>query len=395
MTAPLLYLDNNATTRLAPEARAAMEPWLGERWGNPSSSHGFGRAAAEAVAVARRRVARLIQAHPAELVFTSGGTEAINTAIAGALAARAGRRRVVTSTVEHSATRRPLERHAAAGVRVERVPVDARGVLDVDAALRAIDAECALVTLILGNNETGVVLADDAVRALGAACRAHDVALHLDAVQVVGKLPLAVGGPDALPLDLVSISAHKLHGPMGVGALWVRPGTALEPLLLGGPQESERRAGTLNVPGIVGFGRAAELAGERLARPEGNQRLRELRDRLADELLEHVPGARVNGAGVDGAQRLPGTLSIVLPGVEGEALLMLLSELGVAASTGSACDAERREPSPTLLAMGLSAAEAAASLRLSLSHETTAEDVARAARAVRTAHEALRALAPR
>lgn len=384
-----LYFDNNATTAPDPAVVEAMLPYLRESFGNPSSLHPLGVEAADALARARTWTARLLGARsPREVTFTSGGTESIRTAIDSALATRPGRRRIVTSAVEHAAVNAPLERLERAGHEVVRVGVDGQGRLDVDAAVAAVDDRCALASFQWVNNETGVVTPRDVLRTLGEACRVHGAALHVDAMQAAGKVPLGVA---ELPLDLVSISAHKFHGPKGSGALWVRADAPFEPLFVGGPQELDRRAGTENVPAAVGLGKAAELALAHVSDPDGPAGVARLRDALEAGVLERVPGARVHGAG---APRVPSTASFSFEGIAGEALVMLLGELGLAASSGSACSSGKQGPSHVLLAMGIPERLALGALRLSLARTTTAAEVEAAVELVTSAVDALRRIAP-
>ena len=382
---PTAYLDNNATTPVAEVVLAAMLPWFREEPGNPSSLHASGERANAALAAARAKVARLFgAARPTEVTFTSGATEATNLAVHAVLQA-SERRRVVTSAVEHPATSECLE---ALDLDLVTVGVDATGGLLLDEALAAIDERTALCTLILVNNETGRLLEPEALAALAARCHEVGALLHLDAVQAAGKLPLELA---AWGVDLASLSAHKLHGPKGVGALWVREGCLNEiaPLQRGGPQERGRRAGTENLPGIVGFGAAAELASGRCEDPS---ELGSLRDRLEAGILAAVPDAVVAAAG---APRVAGTSCIEFHGIDGEAALLMLSHLGVEVSTGSACGSSHHAPSHVLLAMGRSEAEAASSLRISLSHETSEEEVGHCVATLPGVITALRSLAPR
>jgi len=396
-----IYLDNNATTPLDERVVEAMLPVLRECFGNPSSTHAFGEEAADLLEAARAAVARLIGARsPAEIVFTSGGTESINTALHAVLRS-ASEGVVLTSATEHAAVASALERHARRGLRVEAVGVDGSGRVALETLLARIaelGARCRLVTVHWANNETGVLLRDGELDALVAACREREIPVHLDAVQVPGKLPVDVA---ELGVDLLSISAHKFHGPKGAGALFVRggrwrrdasedpSGDAFAGLIVGGAQEDGRRAGTPNVPGLVGMGRAAELARAHAADPAAGERVRDLRDRLEAGLVERVPGARVNGAGTP---RLPNTTSVGFPGVDGELLLMTLAAEGLAVSGGAACSARRRKPSHVLLAMGLSEADASSSVRLSLSRRTTPAEVEAALELVPRVVGELRAL---
>ncbi len=378
----MIYLDHNATTPVLDGVREAILPWLGARCGNPSSAHPLGEEAADALRAARGHVARLAGADPRAIVFTSGGTEATATALRSAVQAAGARRTIVTSTVEHSATLEPLEELEAQGWTIVRVAVDGEGRLDRAALDAALDERVALVSLQTANNETGVLFDLDGI---GPACRRAGARLHVDAVQSLGKAPIDLRGLD---VDYASLSAHKLHGPKGCGALYVRAGAPFAALLVGGPQENRRRAGTENVPGIVGFGRAAELAADAL-RSDAAARMARLRDAFERTVLEHVPDVRVHGAR---APRLPNTTNLAFGGLDAEALLLQLGAVGVCASAGSACHAQARRPSHVLLAMGCSAAEAAGSLRFSLGRTTRAEEIEEAAGRVAEAAAALRGL---
>ncbi len=380
----ICYLDNNATTRVASEVFEAMGPWFVESFGNPSSLHSLGAAAADAVQVSRASIARLIGARsPDEIVFTSGGTESDNSAVRAALARDPKRRRIVTSAVEHEAVLAPLAALEASGCEVLRIAPDAKGRFALEKFAAAIDDRAALVALMWANNETGAV---HDIERVGALCASRGVPFHVDAVQVAGKRTLEVS---RLSIDTLAISAHKLHGPKGVGALYVRGSNAFEPLLRGGGQEHERRSGTENVPGIVGFARAADLA-QRWIANDGPRELAKLRDALENEITARVPHSRVHAAGVE---RTCNTTSLGFDGVSGEALVMLLSECGVCASAGSACASARHAPSHVLLAMGMDSRAASSSLRLSLSRYTTAAEIERAIEAVCACVSSLRALA--
>ncbi len=379
----MIYLDNNATTAVDERVVTALTPYMTELYGNPSSLHALGERAAAAVAQARAHVARLIGAPARRVMFTSGGSESNQTAISAAAARSGARRRIVTSSIEHAAVLEPTAALAERGFELERIGVDGRGRLDIDELERALDERVALVSVMWANNETGVVQDLRSVRELTSRCGAR---LHVDAVQAVGKLPLDVSACGA---DFVSLSGHKLHAPKGVGALYVRDDALLEPLIRGGPQESERRGGTENVPGIVGLGEAARLARQWLE-GGGPAQLGELRDSLEDELLEHLAGLAIHGRDTP---RIPNTSSLRLEGVSGEALTQWLSAEGVCVSTGAACSASRHRPSHVLLAMGLNSAEASGSLRISLSRLTTPEEVERAAELVVRGASALRSLA--
>lgn len=366
----MIYLDHNAITPVRPEARAAVERALGV-FGNPSSVHAAGRAARDLLDGARAEVAAALGARPAELVFTSGATEAAATAIRGVLAAApAGRRRLVVTAVEHPCVLSVARQLAREGTAVTVVPVDRRGLVDPEAFRTALGPDVALACAMRANNETGVLLP---VRELALAAREVGAPLFCDAVQAAGKMPLDVRD---LGAELVAITGQKLGGPRGAGALWTAPGLRLAPLLPG-EQERGRRGGTENLPGAAGL--AAALAAAVRDRPAQEARLGALRDRLEAGLLAAVPGARVNGAG---APRLAHTSSITFPGVDGETLLIALDLAGLCASAGSACHSGSTSPSAVLLAMGLSDADARATLRFSLGWTTTPEEIDEALRLV-------------
>lgn len=375
----MIYLDNNATTPVAPEVLEAMLPWFAEKPHNPSSPYPSGQAAADAIRRARSQVAALVGVQPAQITFTSGGSESITSAFATAFQDTC-RTRAIVSAVEHSAVKKCAERY---GRDVISVPVDADGRLDRAFLFDAIDGDTALVSLMLVNNETGVVTDLDGV---SAACRSAGVSFHVDAIQGPGKLPVDLPATGA---DFASLSSHKLHGPKGVGALYVQGDTPFLPLVLGGGQENERRAGTENVPGMIGFGAAAELAKNHVEDASDLERVAALRNQLEQGLLERVPGASVHGADCD---RVGNTSLVHLPIGEARATLLMLAEFGVEVSAGSACTAKTAGPSPVLLAMGRSEEEASQSLRFSLSRYTTAEDIERALVAFDGALETLRAL---
>jgi cysteine desulfurase len=359
------YLDCNATTPPTPAVVDAVTAALRDGWGNPSSVHRAGIDARHAVELARESVAQLLGAEPREVTFTSGGTESASLAIAGTLDRLTTRRTVVTMRTEHSAVREACEELERRGrIRVEWVPPAGDGTIDLqalDAVLAARADDVALVSVMWANNETGTV---QPVAAVGERCRARGIRFHCDATQWVGRMPCELR---SLPIDLATCSAHKFHGPKGVGALWVRPGIHLAAQVLGGPQERDRRAGTENVPGIVGMGVAAAEAREWLADPRAVEAGRARRDRLQDAVCSATPGATVNGGG---AERLWNTTNIGFPGLEAEAILLLLSERGVAASAGAACSSGSLDPSPVLLAMGVPAAIAHGSVRFSVSRLT-------------------------
>jgi len=359
----LIYLDNNATTRPAPEVIDAMLPFLRDSYGNPSSLHRLGQASRHAIDEARSQVAALIGAATTEITFTSGGSESVNTALHGLFTRRHPRKRILTSTVEHSATRgtcAALKRH---GAEVETLPVSTQGELDLDALKAALHGDPAFVSLLWANNETGVLFQIEEIVRL---CRDAGVPLHCDGTQAVGKIPVDV---HTLGVDLLSFAAHKFHGPKGVGGLYTRRGLRMESLIAGGPQESSRRGGTENVPGIVGMGAAANLAAAALPHAAA---IRQRRDRLEQGILTAVPETAVNGAA---APRLPNTANIGFARLEAEAILLLLSERGVCASAGAACSSGSLEPSHVLQAMHIHPHFAHGSVRFSLSRYTTDEEI--------------------
>jgi len=363
MNDPLIYLDNNATTAVAPECIETMLRCLRDCYGNPSSKHGSGETAKVETIRARGQLAALLGASPPEIVFTGSGTEASHQAILGALALRPDKRRIVTSQVEHPSTLLLLKHLEQEGVEVVYLPVDGEGRLDLDAVDQAMTADTALVTLMWANNETGVVFPIAETAALAAA---KGVLFHTDAVQAVGKTPIDLR---ALPVDFLSLSGHKLHAPKGIGALFVRKGHRIPPLLFG-HQERGRRGSTENVPAIAALGTAAELAATGL---DGYAaQVAALRERLESGLLAQLPGASINGAG---ATRLAGTTSLNLGGPEAEFVLDKLDRAGIHASAGAACSATGTEPSHVLLAMGLKPQDALSTIRFSLSRFTTPREI--------------------
>lgn len=379
----MIYLDNNATTRVAPEVLEAMRPWLDEAYGNPSAGYRFGREARKAVEQARGQVAALLGAEAEEIVFTSGGTESNNAAIRSALALRPDHRAILTSTVEHSAVEEVVKHHESTGYEARFNPVDSLGRLDLGAWRENLSrGGVALATLMWANNETGVIspLAEAAVLAAE-----HDVYFHTDAVQAAGKIPLR---PGELPVHTLALSAHKLHGPKGIGALWIHRRARFLPSTFGGGQEQERRSGTENVPAIVGFGVAADLARSAL---DSRREIAALRDRFERGVTVAVPGVEING---DPDGRLPNTSNLYFPGVEGEGLLILLDEAGVCCSPGSACSTGQVKPSRIVRAMGHPNARARGSVRFSLSRLTTEAEVDAAIGAVVKAVGKLRVVLP-
>lgn len=361
-----VYFDNNATTPLDPKVFAAMEPYLRECWGNPASPHQYGQRARRAVEEARGLVAALLDCPAERLVFTSGGSEGNNTAILSAVLADPAKKRVVTSPVEHHCVLRRLEHlREHCGVEVVFVPVDGQGMLDLPALARAVTPDTALVSLMAANNETGVLWPLAEIAAL---VKSRGALFHCDAVQLAGKEPLSLR---RLPVDYMTVSAHKLHGPKGVGALYVGRGAPFTPLVFGGAQESGRRAGTLNVAGIVGFGQAATLAQAFLS-VDGQSRLRELREHLEDGILAAVADAAVHGRQ---APRLANTISLAVAGAPQEVLLAELDDRDFAVSTTSACQSGATAPSHVLAAMGVSDRFLRSTLRLSLSRMNTLDEV--------------------
>jgi cysteine desulfurase len=381
-----IYLDNNATTPVLPAVLEAMQPYFTEHFGNASSIHHHGQETRAAVERAREAVALLVGCRASEIVFTSGGTEGDNLAIFGLL--RSGLVRegdhVISSTIEHHAVLNSCKQLESEGCSVTYIRCDQRGLIDPDDVRRAIRPSTRLITIMMANNETGVV---QPVEAIGKMASEADVYFHTDAVQAAGKVTIDVS---AIGCDLLSISGHKMHAPQGVGALYVRKGTRLQPLFHGGRHERSRRAGTENVPGIVGLGKAAELAKEGLASGEV-RRMADLRDRLESSLLGEIEFCGVNGAG---APRVPNTTNIYFDHVEGEPLVIALDLKGLAVSTGAACSSGALEPSHVLTAMGLNGDRARASLRFSLGKQNTAEDVDFALRLIPETINRLRELSP-
>ncbi|MDJ0805086.1 MAG: cysteine desulfurase NifS, partial [Desulfobacterales bacterium] len=359
-----VYLDNNATTRVAPEVVEEMLPYFSELYGNPSSMHSFGGNLGFKVREARARIAALLGAQPEEILLTSGGTESDATAIHAALAAHPHKKHIVTTRVEHPAIKNLFEQYGKNGYRVSFIPVDREGRIDMEEFFGCLSEDTAVVSMMWANNETGVLFPVDEV---AAELRDRGIVLHTDAVQAVGKVPIDLARTG---VDLLSLSGHKLHGPKGIGALYIRKGTKFKPLMVGGHQEHGRRAGTENVPGIIGLGKACELAAGKL--DDIGTRVRSLRDRLENALLETVPQSMVNG---ERANRLPNTSSIAFEYVEGEAILLMMNEHGIAASSGSACTSGSLEPSHVLRAMGIPFTAAHGSIRFSLSHYTTSEEI--------------------
>jgi len=358
------YFDNNATTRVAPEVFEAMAPFLTEHWGNPSSAYSLGRESADSIAKARAKAAGLLNSDPNEIVFTSCGTESNNSALRSALETNPGKRHVVTTAVEHSANIKFCQHLKKAGVETSLLPVESDGSIDLHLLEQSIRPDTAIVSVMWANNETGVLFPVEEVAAI---CRSKGVLFHTDAVQIPGKLAIDV---KSLGVDFLSLSAHKFHAPKGIGLLYVRRLTRFQPYVIGGQQERGQRGGTENVAFIVGLGRAAELAAANLT--EENRRVRGLRDRMEKAILRSIPGTSRTGAS---EPRLPNTSNISFESVEAEALLLALDEIGVCASSGSACTTGSLEPSHVLTAMGLSPERAQSSIRFSLGIYNSDEEV--------------------
>ncbi|MDA2934048.1 cysteine desulfurase NifS [Acidobacteria bacterium AH-259-D05] len=360
-----VYFDNNATTPLDPAVFEAMRVYYLEDYGNAASIHGYGQKARSAVEDARCQVADLIGAQTSEIVFTSGGTESDNTALRGvAMAHRSKGNHIITTTIEHSAILHSCQELEKEGFRVSCLRVDRRGLLSLDRLQEAMDEDTILISVMHGNNEIGVI---EPIREIAALARERDILFHTDAVQTVGKIPLQV---EDLGVDLLSLSAHKFHGPKGVGALYVRSGVQMLPLLHGGSHERSRRAGTLNVPGIVGLGKTCELAKEALE--DFGTRVQALRDRLEEGILEQVPETFVNGSKTE---RVPHLSNISFRLIDGEALLIALDFQGIAVSTGSACASGTVEPSHVLSALGGDRDLHKSAIRFSLSRMNGDDDI--------------------
>jgi cysteine desulfurase len=360
----VIYVDNNATTQVAPEVLEEMLPYFNEYYGNPSSMHTFGGMVEHKIVEARERLAGLLGASPDEIIFTSCGTESDSTAIRAAILSNPDKKHILTSRVEHPAVKNLFEYLSKNGYRVTFVPVDRKGRLDLDYLYNNLSEDTAIVSIMWANNESGVIFP---IEEIGGVLKEKGIVFHTDAVQVVGKIPIDLKNVD---VDMFSLSGHKFHGPKGVGALYVRKGTKYSPFLIGGHQEKGRRGGTENVASIIGLGKASELAAANLS--EERIRVKRLRDKLETELLNRIPNAIVNG---DRENRLPNTTSIAFEYVEGEAILLLMDEYGICASSGSACTSGSLEPSHVLRAMGVPFTAAHGSIRFSLSKYNTEEEI--------------------
>ncbi len=359
-----IYLDNNATTAIAPEVYEAMIPYLTELYGNPSSMHTFGGQIHRKIEEARSKAGELIGADPDEIIFTSCGTESDNTAIISALESYPQKRHLITTKVEHPAVLSLCKRLSRKGFRTTYLPVDSLGRLDMESFYKSLDDETAIVSIMYANNETGVVFP---IKKIADALKERNILFHTDAVQVAGKLPLNVKD---LPVDMLSISGHKIHAPKGIGVLYVRKGTRFNPYIIGGHQEDGRRAGTENVASIIALGKACELAKNSLEFELKNVAM--LRDKLENALLKNCPDCRVNG---DRDNRLPNTTNISFEFIEGEAILLRLDDHGICASSGSACTSGSLEPSHVLRAMGIPFTAIHGSIRFSLSRYNTADEI--------------------
>jgi len=380
-----VYLDNAATTKVRDEVVAAMLPYFTEYFGNPSSLHLFAREAAKGMDTARAQVAKALNAKPEEIIFTGGGSESDNMVLRGiAQAYKKKGSHIITTAVEHHAILHTLEAlEKEAGVSVTYLPVDEYGRVTAAQVDEAIRPDTILVSVMFANNEVGTIMP---IEEIGAVCKAHDVLFHTDAVQAVGHVPVDV---EAMHIDMLSLSAHKFHGPKGVGALYVRKGVRIPALILGGGQERKKRAGTENVPGIVGLGKAIELATEELE--ENAAKMRVLRDRLLFGIPSRIPEVKLNGHPTD---RLPNNVNFSIRYIEGESILLMLDLNGIAASSGSACTSGSLDPSHVLLAMGLTHEVAHGSLRLTLSEFTTAEEIDYVLEKLPPIIEKLRAMSP-
>lgn len=360
----VIYVDNNATTQVSPEVIEEMLPYFNEFYGNPSSMHTFGGKVEHKITEARKRLAALLGAAPEEIIFTGCGTESDSTAIRAAILSNPDKKHILTSRVEHPAIKNHYEYLSKNGYRVTFVPVDRKGRLDLDYLYKNLSDDTALVSIMWANNESGVIFP---LEEISRVVREKGIVFHTDAVQAVGKFPIDL---KTIDVDMLSLSGHKLHGPKGVGALYVRRGTKYTPFIIGGHQEKGRRGGTENVASIIGLGKAAELAAAHLS--DNNNQIKQLRDKLENEILKRVPNTIING---DRNNRLPNTTSIAFEYVEGESILLMMDEFGICASSGSACTSGSLEPSHVLRAMGVPFTAAHGSVRFSLSKYNTEEEI--------------------
>ena len=378
-----IYMDNNATTKVADEVLEEMLPLLKNFYGNPSSMHSFGGKVEKKIRQGRQQIAELLRCDPVEIIFTSGGTESDNAAVKGVLSANPNKRKIITTRVEHPAILATCRELEDQGYSLVELGVDSTGQIDLDELAEEIDENTAMVTIMYANNETGVVFPIDKIAEL---VKSNDSVFHTDAVQAVGKIPLDLKNSC---IDLLSLSGHKLHSPKGIGALYVRKGTRISPFMMGGHQEAGRRAGTENTPGIVAIGKACQLASDNII--EENSRVKALRDKLEKAILKSCPGAMLNG---DRENRLPNTTNISFEYIEGEAILLLLDQFGICASSGSACTSGSLEPSHVLRAMGVPFTAAHGSIRFSLSRYNTEQEVDFVIEKIPTIVNRLRQLSP-
>lgn len=360
----VIYVDNNATTQVSPEVLEEMLPYFNEFFGNPSSMHTFGGKVEHKITESRTRIASLLGASPEEIIFTSCGTESDSTAIRSVTLSNPDKKHILTSRVEHPAVKNLYEYLSKNGYRVTFVPVDRKGRLDLDYLYDNLSDDTALVSIMWANNESGVIFP---IEEISKVVREKGIVFHTDAVQAVGKIPINL---KTIDIDMLSLSGHKLHGPKGVGALYVRKGTKYTPFLIGGHQEKGRRGGTENVASIIGLGKSTELAAAHLS--DNNNQVEQLRDKLENEILKRVPNTIING---DRNHRLPNTTSIAFEYVEGESILLMMDEFGICASSGSACTSGSLEPSHVLRAMGVPFTAAHGSVRFSLSKYNTEEEI--------------------
>ncbi|MBN1436269.1 MAG: cysteine desulfurase NifS [Sedimentisphaerales bacterium] len=378
-----VYLDNNATTAVDPEVLQEMMPYLTELYGNASSIHNFGGQLGKKIDHARQQAAQLLNCHPTEIIFTCGGTESDNTAIFGTLARYPDKKHIVTTRVEHPAVRATCRQLQQQGYKLTELPVDAQGRIDLDQLQDEITDNTALVSIMYANNETGNIFP---LKRIADIVKDKGAILHTDAVQAVGKIPIDLA---QLPVDLLSVSGHKLHAPKGIGLLYIRRGTRIAPFMVGGHQEFSKRAGTENVPAIVALGQACQLAQKHMT--DENTRVKQLRDQLEAGLIKTCPNSRING---DPHARVPNTTNISFEYIEGEAILLQLDRLGIAASSGSACTSGSLEPSHVLRAMGVPFTAVHGSIRFSLSRFNTQEEIAYVLEKVPPVIKLLRSMSP-
>ncbi len=384
MTDDRIYMDHASTTPVDPQVLETMLPYFSEIYGNASNIHSFGRSAAEGIKKARKQVASLIGAEPEEMIFTSGGTEADNIGIIGYL--RGSRKQgthIMTSTIEHPAVLRTFQYLEKKGYEVTYIPVDGEGIIDMEKYKASFRDNTSLVSIIFGNNEIGVV---QDIKELARIAHEHGAVFHTDTVQAYGKIPIDVG---EMGIDLLSLSGHKIYGPKGIGALYIRKGLRIARINHGGSHERGLRSGTENVPAIVGLGKAAELAGQRME--EDGEREKKMRDRLFDEILARIPDTHING---HRTRRLPNNVNVRFANIEGEAILLNLDYHGIAVTTGSACSSASLDPSHVMLAIGLKPEEAHGSIRLTLGRGTTDEEVDRVLEVFPGVVEKLRKMSP-